>query len=75
MVHGKASRWKDVTSGVPQGSVLVRLPFILFINDLSDTVEQDSQVLLYADDTKVYRKLRGREECIRLQGDLGELKR
>jgi hypothetical protein len=44
---------KPVSSGVPQGSVLGPLLFLIYINDMLDSIVSDS--LLYADDAKLYR--------------------
>ena len=55
IINGKESDWKDVTSGIPQGSVLGPFLFVIYINDLPDNV--DSPTYLFADNTKIYREI------------------
>ena len=55
VVDGEVSNWKSVLNGVPQGSVLGPLLFLIYINDLDDNIT--SNVLKFADDTKVFRKV------------------
>ena len=55
IVDGEISNWKYVLSGVPQGSVLGPILFLIYINDLDDYIS--SKVLKFADDTKVFRKV------------------
>jgi len=63
------STWLAVTSGVPQGSVLAPLLFILYINDLrinSDKIK----LLKFADDTKVYSTISSYDDVLELQSKL-----
>ena len=50
------------------------LLFVLFINDLPDAAKNGSDVFLYADDTKIYRKIKSAEDCAKLQEDLDGLR-
>ena len=52
VVNDQMSTYKSVISGVPQGSVLGPLLFILYINDIADAIHSSTK--LFADDTKLY---------------------
>lgn len=56
-------------SGVPQGSILGPLLFILFINDIVSCVS-DAKILLFADDVKLFLSVRSVLDCTRLQADI-----
>ena len=66
------SDWKSITSGVPQGSVLGPLLFLIYINDLPDCAE-NSQVYLFADDTKIFKGIYKNEDCEKLQEDIRKM--
>ena len=55
IVNSEISNWKSVLSGVPQGSVLGPIFFLIYVNDLEDDIS--SKVLKFADDTKIFRKV------------------
>ena len=55
VVDGKKSGSKPVTSGVPQGSVLGPILFVIYINDLPDVIQ--CFIKLFADDSKLYRRV------------------
>ena len=60
-----------VHSWVPQGSVLGSLLFLIYINDLEDGIA--SNILKFADDTNIFRRIQTRQESRTLQEDLNIL--
>ena len=71
-INNSVSDPLKVTSGVPQGSVLGPTLFIYFINDLPNVVN-NSNVKIFADDTKVYNKIDNSDNVKHLQNAIDEL--
>ena len=67
--NGVYSYTTPVRSGVPQGSVLAPLLFIVFINDLQDEIS-GSELLTFADDTKILSKIKSTHDVHLLQNNL-----
>ena len=72
-VPGATSEDLPVTSGVPQGSLLGPALFLLYVNDLPEVISSNSRVLMFADDTKIFREMKTLGDASSLQGDLGKL--
>ena len=73
IVDGSFSESATVNSGVPQGTVLGLLMFLVFINDLPEVITYGTRVRLFADDCLVYRPIRNQHDQIILQQDLDSL--
>ncbi|MCP4461101.1 MAG: reverse transcriptase family protein, partial [Cytophagales bacterium] len=73
LVGGKLSSPKNARSGVPQGSILGPLLFVLFINDISEGISPGTQLSLYADDTKIWRHILTESDIYCLQKDIDYL--
>lgn len=72
VVNGTYSAWTDVGSGVPQGSLLGPILFLLFVNDMPRVVENAS-LAMFADDSKCYKVIYQESDFVNLQRDLDAL--
>ena len=52
MLNGQTSNWTEILAGVPQGSILGPLFFLIFINDIPDGIQ--SNIKIFADDTSIF---------------------
>lgn len=71
-VDSFVSNFKSVTSGVPQGSHLGPILFLVYINDINECFRH-SNFLLYADDCKIFSGIGSMSDCLTVQQDLVRL--
>ena len=70
-INGSTSSWTSLTSGVPQGSIIGPLMFLLFVNDIPQITS--SNIMLFADDTKLWRLIKSIDDVNILQEDLAKI--
>jgi hypothetical protein len=71
-INGSVSSYLPVVSGVPQGSILGPLLFIIYMNDLPASVHS-SLTFLFADDSKCQKLIKSMNDCDLLQQDLDSI--
>merc|ERR1711891_140292 len=69
VANGSMSREEDVISGVPQGTVLAAILFVIMISDIDEDVRL-SIIRCFADDTRVNKKIKTNEDKELMQKDL-----
>ena len=72
-INDSFSEWQKVMSGIPQGSILGPLLFIIYINDLVENCDINSKLYLYADDAKLFNYITNDMDVENLQKNLNRL--
>ena len=70
VISSSTSSFLPVLSGVPQGSILGPTLFVLFLNDITSGLDKETKILMYADDTKIWRQINEYDDHLQLQKDV-----
>ena len=72
VVNKQSSEWSEVKSGVPQGTILAALFFLIYIADIGDNVIH-STIASYADDSKARKRIANQSDGEKLQTDINSV--
>ena len=68
-INGHFSSNSDIISGVPQGTILAALLFLVYIADINEKINE-STLVSYADDSRMFKRVKTSEQCIQLQNNI-----
>ena len=72
-INNTFSKTLQAKSGVPQGSILGPLLFVLFINDIYDNLSSETKIAISADKTKIWSQMNSYNNCYAIQKDINIL--
>ena len=71
VLGGEHSNWLHVLSGVPQGSILGPLLFLVYMNDLVNvSLSQGCEIVMFGDDILMFKLITGDEDLASFQADI-----
>ena len=73
VLEGSSSHWALFTSGVPHGSPLGSLMFVIPINDLPDAAKGEVNTALYADNSKIFGAVKFSRDCVAVQSTVSNM--
>ena len=73
VIGGEQSACLPVVSGVPQGSVLGPLLFIIYVNEITSSISPYSRISMFADDISLYRSINAPIDNVQFQDDISAI--
>ena len=63
-MNGVFTKWRKVSSGVPQGSIIGPFMSLLYVNDVTGYVENNTSIAIFADDLKIWNNIRREDQAL-----------